>query len=155
MGQIVCPLYGISLFLPTIIKSLNYSKTEAQLMTVPIYITAAILAVIVAFCSDRVGKRSPFVIAPMCMMLVGFTMFVYLNFEDFGTVWKLFANSVQVHCVWQPKGRVWRRIHRGLRHLSCIPWCYRLAIKQFVGQLQAECWHGAADWYRQSWWCKY
>ncbi|OAQ60472.1 MFS nicotinic acid transporter Tna1 [Pochonia chlamydosporia 170] len=71
---IVCPLYGISLFLPTIIKSLNYSKTEAQLMTVPIYITAAILAVIVAFCSDRVGKRSPFVIAPMCMMLVGFTM---------------------------------------------------------------------------------
>ncbi|KAH0593209.1 hypothetical protein MHUMG1_08931 [Metarhizium humberi] len=71
---IVCPLYGISLFLPTIIKSLNYSKTEAQLMTVPIYITAAILAVIVAFCSDRVGKRSPFVIGFMCMMLVGFTM---------------------------------------------------------------------------------
>ncbi|KAK2603454.1 hypothetical protein QQS21_004406 [Conoideocrella luteorostrata] len=71
---IVCPLYGISLFLPSIIKSLNYSKTEAQLMTVPIYITAAILAVIVAFCSDKVGKRSPFVIGFLFMMLVGFTM---------------------------------------------------------------------------------
>ncbi|KHO00479.1 high-affinity nicotinic acid transporter [Metarhizium album ARSEF 1941] len=71
---IVCPLYGISLFLPTIIKNLNYSKTEAQLMTVPIYITAAVLAVVVAFCSDRVGKRSPFVIGFMAMMLVGFTM---------------------------------------------------------------------------------
>jgi MFS family permease len=76
--QIVCPLYGISLFLPTIIKSLNYTKTQAQLMTVPIYITAAILAVIVAFCSDKVGKRSPFVIGPMLIMLVGFTMYVHL-----------------------------------------------------------------------------
>lgn len=73
---IVCPLYGISLFLPTIIKSLNYSKTEAQLMTVPIYITAAVLAVIVAFFSDRVGKRSPFVISFMFVMVIGFTMFV-------------------------------------------------------------------------------
>ncbi|OAA35395.1 high-affinity nicotinic acid transporter [Metarhizium rileyi] len=67
---IVCPLYGISLFLPTIIKNLDYSKTEAQLMTVPVYITAAILAIIVAFYSDKVGKRSPFVIGFMFIMLV-------------------------------------------------------------------------------------
>lgn len=71
---IVCPLYGISLFLPTIIQSLNYSKTEAQLMTVPIYITAAVLAVVVALCSDKTGKRSPFVIGSMVIMLVGFTI---------------------------------------------------------------------------------
>ncbi len=45
-------------------------------MTVPIYITAAILAVIVAYCSDRVGKRSPFMITLMCIMAVGFAMCV-------------------------------------------------------------------------------
>ncbi|KAL3963067.1 hypothetical protein ACCO45_000071 [Purpureocillium lilacinum] len=71
---IVCPLYGISLFLPTIIKNLGYKSSTAQLMTVPIYITAAILAVIVAYCSDRVGKRSPFMITLMCIMAVGFAM---------------------------------------------------------------------------------
>ncbi|KAI0378096.1 MFS general substrate transporter [Hypomontagnella monticulosa] len=71
---IVCPLYGISLFLPTIIRNLGYSSSTAQLMTVPIYITAAILAVIFAFLSDRVGKRSPFVIAFLVMMIVGFSM---------------------------------------------------------------------------------
>ncbi|KAI0148074.1 MFS general substrate transporter [Hypoxylon sp. NC0597] len=71
---IVCPLYGISLFLPTIIKNLGYSSSTAQLMTVPIYITAAILAVLFAFISDRVGKRSPFVIAFLFMMIVGFSM---------------------------------------------------------------------------------
>lgn len=43
-------------------------------MTVPIYITAAILAVIVAWTSDRVGKRSPFIVSFLCIMVVGFTM---------------------------------------------------------------------------------
>lgn len=70
----MCPLYGISLFLPTIIKNLNYKASTAQLMTIPIYITAAILAVVFAYMSDRVGKRSPFIIGLMCVMIVGFTM---------------------------------------------------------------------------------
>ena len=43
-------------------------------MTVPIYITAAILAVIVAYCSDRVGKRSPFILGPLVLMAAGFAM---------------------------------------------------------------------------------
>ncbi|SPQ22972.1 a6b7797f-7c22-47a5-81fe-af5e241fd7b4 [Thermothielavioides terrestris] len=71
---VVCPLYGISLFLPTIIHQLGYQSSQAQLMTVPIYITAAILAVVVAYCSDRLGKRSPFILGFMLMMLVGFAI---------------------------------------------------------------------------------
>ena len=43
-------------------------------MTVPIYITAAILAVTFAYFSDRVGKRSPFIIGFLLMMIVGFAM---------------------------------------------------------------------------------
>ncbi|KAI3342724.1 major facilitator superfamily domain-containing protein [Ustulina deusta] len=71
---IVCPLYGISLFLPSIIKSLGYVSSTAQLLTIPIYITASILAVVVAYFSDRAGKRSPFVIACMCAILVGYIL---------------------------------------------------------------------------------
>ncbi|KAI1469667.1 MFS general substrate transporter [Daldinia caldariorum] len=73
---VVCPLYGISLFLPTIIRNLGYSSSTAQLMTVPIYVTAAILSVVFAFLSDRVGKRSPFVISFFLIMIVGFSMCV-------------------------------------------------------------------------------
>lgn len=73
---IVCPLYGISLFLPTIIKELGYASTTAQLLTIPIYITAAILAVIVCWASDRACKRGAsrwvYVFFPMCAILVGF-----------------------------------------------------------------------------------
>ena len=70
----MCPLYGISLFLPTIIKTLGYTSSTSQLMTVPVYVVAAILAVISAWCSDRVGKRSPFIIPLLGVMIVGFVM---------------------------------------------------------------------------------
>jgi len=70
---IVCPLYGISLFLPTIINELGYVSSTAQLLTVPIYITAACLTIVTAWYSDRskVG-RAPFIFLPMCAILVGF-----------------------------------------------------------------------------------
>ncbi|KAI0389351.1 major facilitator superfamily domain-containing protein [Xylariaceae sp. FL0594] len=71
---IVCPLYGVSLFLPTIIRGLGFVSSTAQLLTVPIYITAAVLAVVVAYFSDRVGKRSPFVITCMLFILIGFIL---------------------------------------------------------------------------------
>lgn len=75
---IVCPLYGISLFLPSIIKELGYQSTTAQLLTVPIYCTAAILAVVVCWFSDKAAKRGasrwPYVFVPMCAILVGFFM---------------------------------------------------------------------------------
>ncbi|KAI9881863.1 MAG: hypothetical protein M1823_006425, partial [Watsoniomyces obsoletus] len=75
---IVCPLYGISLFLPSIIKELGYVSTTAQLLTIPIYCTAAVLAVVVCWLSDRAAKsgasRWPYVFVPMCVILVGFVM---------------------------------------------------------------------------------
>ena len=75
---IVCPLYGISLFLPTIIKQLGYTSTTAQLLTIPIYCTAAVLAIIVCWCSDKAAKRGasrwPYVFFPMLAILIGFIM---------------------------------------------------------------------------------
>ncbi|KAK4155740.1 major facilitator superfamily domain-containing protein [Chaetomidium leptoderma] len=76
---VVCPLYGTSLFLPTIIRQLGYQSSDAQLMTVPIYITAAILAVVAAYFSDRVGRRSPFIIGFLLMMAVGFSMCIGID----------------------------------------------------------------------------
>ncbi|KAL1956248.1 hypothetical protein VTO42DRAFT_7508 [Malbranchea cinnamomea] len=69
---IVCPLYGISLFLPTIIKDLGYTSSTAQLLTVPIYVTAAVVAVVGAFFSDRRGQRSPFILFFMSLIGIGF-----------------------------------------------------------------------------------
>ncbi|KAJ5989192.1 Major facilitator superfamily domain general substrate transporter [Penicillium waksmanii] len=69
---ITCPLYGISLFLPSIIKDLGYTSSTAQLLTVPIYITAAVVAVLAAWFSDRRKQRSPFILFFMAMIAIGF-----------------------------------------------------------------------------------
>ncbi|RYP02954.1 hypothetical protein DL764_005480 [Monosporascus ibericus] len=98
---IVCPLYGISLFLPTIIRNLGYSSSKAQLMIVPIYITAAILAVFFAYISDRLGKRSPFVVSFLLIMIVGFSM---------------------VHIHVEPPSRLRRRLRSRLAFPGVITW---------------------------------
>jgi MFS family permease len=73
---IVCPLYGISLFLPSIINALGFTASIAQLLTIPIYSTAAGLSVAVAYFSDRAARagrsRWPYVFFPMCAILIGF-----------------------------------------------------------------------------------
>lgn len=43
-------------------------------MTVPIYVSAAVLAVVFAYLSDRLGWRSPFIVGFLCIMIVGFSM---------------------------------------------------------------------------------
>lgn len=70
----VCPLYGISLFLPTIIKELGYKSTTAQLLTVPIYVTASIITILVAWIADKKRHRSSFIVVGLVFQLVGFIM---------------------------------------------------------------------------------
>lgn len=70
----VWPLYGLSLFLPTIIKELGYKSTTAQLLTVPIYVAACIVTVAVAYFADKKRVRSPFIVAGLVFQLIGFIM---------------------------------------------------------------------------------
>ncbi|OAP58669.1 hypothetical protein AYL99_07759 [Fonsecaea erecta] len=69
-----CPLYGVSLFLPTIVKSMGYKSTEAQLLTIPIYAAACISCLLVGYLSDRLKKRAPFVFGCYVAMLTGYIM---------------------------------------------------------------------------------
>lgn len=73
---VLLPLYGVSLFTPTIIRNLGYSTTKSQLLSVPIYIVAAIFSVVQGFISDRVGLRSPFLVFNYLCMAVGYIVCV-------------------------------------------------------------------------------
>lgn len=57
--------------------------TYAQLLTIPIYVSAAGLTVVVAFIADRTGRRSSIVGIGQLIMLVGFIM--TSMFELFGS----------------------------------------------------------------------
>lgn len=78
MGPLM-PLYSFSLFLPTIIQNMNFggggdNVVRDQLLSVPPYVLAAILTVIVGFWSDRVQKRGIFNICCAPISIAGFVM---------------------------------------------------------------------------------
>ncbi len=64
---IYTPLYSISLFLPTIVKSLGYTNNTAQLMTVPPYAVACIFCIGGGFAADKHQQRGIYMIG-FCLM---------------------------------------------------------------------------------------
>jgi len=86
--SLVGPLYGISLFLPSIINGFGFSAINTQLLTVPCYVCATILLLFFAHYSDRLGMRSPFIVASLCLELIGFVIQIGAtsrNVKYFGT----------------------------------------------------------------------
>lgn len=67
---------GLSVFMPTIVRSLGFNLTAVttQLYTVPVYVLASILAIAVAFASDRTGKRGIFLAGFTILGITGFSM---------------------------------------------------------------------------------
>ncbi|TFK31526.1 MFS general substrate transporter [Crucibulum laeve] len=85
--SIVAPLYGITLFLPTIINSFGHSPAISQLLTVPPYVFATIVLYTFAYFSDKIKMRSPFILTGLIMCLIGFS----INISDAATGVKYFG----------------------------------------------------------------
>lgn len=76
---VVCPIYGISLFLPSIVKTMGYQNSEAQLMTVPIYVIAAVCSIAQALVADKVGYRSPVVFFNFMLSIIGYVVSITVD----------------------------------------------------------------------------
>ncbi|KAG2353815.1 MFS nicotinic acid transporter Tna1 [Suillus spraguei] len=72
--SIVVPLYGITLFLPTIINSFGYNVPVSQLLTVPPYVAATLALLVFAHYSDKLKMRYPFILVGYTMCLIGFSI---------------------------------------------------------------------------------
>ncbi|EST05484.2 Major facilitator superfamily [Kalmanozyma brasiliensis GHG001] len=74
----VGPLYAFSLFTPTIVKSLNprWSANTANLISIPIYITACIVTVIVGFLADRTSRRTLYSIVLSAVGIIGYIILI-------------------------------------------------------------------------------
>lgn len=70
---------GLSVFLPTILQALGWTNTKAQLYSVPPYVCSCLVAVAVAYVSDKTRRRGVYLGA---FSLLGFTGFAILRWED-------------------------------------------------------------------------
>ncbi|KAH7109889.1 major facilitator superfamily domain-containing protein [Dendryphion nanum] len=57
-------VYGFTATVPTVINQLGYTRAQAQLLTVPIYVFAVILILFFAFLSDRYQVKWVFIVIP-------------------------------------------------------------------------------------------
>ncbi|TBU37694.1 MFS general substrate transporter [Dichomitus squalens] len=71
---VLTAVYGISLFLPSTINGFGFNATISQLMTVPPYVVATATVIIWSIWSDRIKKRSPFVLCGLLLCLTGFAI---------------------------------------------------------------------------------
>ncbi|KAK6365276.1 hypothetical protein LTS17_011509 [Exophiala oligosperma] len=61
-------------FLPTILHDLGWTAIKAQYMSIPVWITAWAISIVVGYCSDKTKHRYGFVMGPLCFCLVGYAI---------------------------------------------------------------------------------
>lgn len=64
--------YSTSFFTPTILSELGWTAVRAQVLSIPIYIVAAIIALATAYLTDRLRHRFAFAMFGICVASIGY-----------------------------------------------------------------------------------
>ncbi|PPQ69879.1 hypothetical protein CVT24_003214 [Panaeolus cyanescens] len=110
---LIVSLYSYSLFLPTIVAGLGYSGSQAQLHTVPPYVPAAVLTVVVAFLSDKLRWRGPFILICLPFAIIGYILAITAETNRVRYIAVFFmavgvypsGPSILAYCMWENKAR--------------------------------------------------
>ncbi|KAK8033614.1 hypothetical protein PG991_003012 [Apiospora marii] len=65
-------LYSYSSFLPTIIHGLGFGPVASQLLSIPCYVFGALVYLLCAYFSDRIGHRGMFVVGACMVSITGY-----------------------------------------------------------------------------------
>ena len=66
--------YATSFFTPTIIRELGYTAKAAQVRSIPIFVVATAMTLLVAYLSDRLRHRYAFCILGLCIATIGYVI---------------------------------------------------------------------------------
>ena len=67
---------GISLFMPTLLAGMGYSKIQSQLLTVPPYVLSSIWSIGVAYACQKTGKRGLWTLISTPLSILGSGMLI-------------------------------------------------------------------------------
>ncbi|CRL27893.1 Sucrose/H+ symporter, plant [Penicillium camemberti] len=67
---------GFGVFLPTIIAGLGLASLKVNYMTIPVYVVGAVFLVTCCYASDKLNRRSPFLIGCCAPVIVGYLVCV-------------------------------------------------------------------------------
>ncbi|KAG5920956.1 hypothetical protein E4U42_006020 [Claviceps africana] len=78
------PLQSVTLFLPQIVERLGYPAVRTNLYTVAPSVTGAVMLLVLAFASDRLRLRFPFIVLGFAFTCVGFVLYALVPDGDDG-----------------------------------------------------------------------
>ncbi|KAI9926675.1 hypothetical protein MW887_003768 [Aspergillus wentii] len=64
--------YATSLFIPSIVKSLGYSGIQSQIHSIPVWVVAAVVTLIVSYLTDRLKHRYGFMMFGIVFASIGY-----------------------------------------------------------------------------------
>lgn len=82
LGIEIClgvPLQSVALFLPQIIQRLGYNTIKTNLYTVAPNVSGAVMLLVLAFASDRVRLRFPFIVLGYAFTFTGFIIYAAIT----------------------------------------------------------------------------
>ncbi|KEF55077.1 uncharacterized protein A1O9_08730 [Exophiala aquamarina CBS 119918] len=73
-GGITVTTYSLVFFLPTILKQLGWTSIRAQVMSIPVFIVAAVLTLSAAVLSDHLKRRYEILMASCLLTIIGYAI---------------------------------------------------------------------------------
>ena len=71
--------YATSFFTPTILKQLGWTSIKAQVMSIPIFLVATVLALCTAVLTDRLKHRFAFIVTGCCISTIGYAILLNMG----------------------------------------------------------------------------
>ena len=99
--------YGTSFFIPTILKQLGWTAVHAQVLSIPIYIVAALVCLASAFLSDRWRHRYTFAMLGVIIATVGYIILLNQRFVSVGVRYFAVYLIMAGNYITQPITLVW------------------------------------------------
>jgi len=66
--------YAIQFSISTIIKELGYASAAAQVYSIPVFVSAAVISVLVAWLADRLRHRYSFIVFGILVVILGYVI---------------------------------------------------------------------------------
>ena len=103
---ILIPVYSVALFMPSVISGLGFTDADAQLLTIPPFVTGCLATIVVGFYSDKLKLRGPFFAGGALLSMVGYIIAYNTSAPGPGYVAAFIACVGGLHHVrWRPSSR--------------------------------------------------
>ncbi|KAI5918379.1 major facilitator superfamily transporter [Camillea tinctor] len=92
--------FGFGTFLPVILKGFGYDSVRTQLLTVPVYIWASVIYIVISFMSDHFNRRAVFMVPMALVTAAGYSMMLGVPMASTGTLYfATFLTATGIYCV--------------------------------------------------------